>query len=141
MLKNLDGKLMARVPHQEEFDEVVERLGRQRAGEVRAALNTIIDEMPPARNMPHRAFNSSFLGSSLSPWHGGLGHLYTVASEILEGAPDNIIEERAALIFGLFVWECMMQRDEEVWHFWNPNLSQHDPNREPMGKFYFEVAE
>jgi hypothetical protein len=27
----------------------------------------------------------------------------------------------------------MMQR-YEIWHFWTQNLSQHDPNREPMGK-------
>lgn len=47
---------------------------------------------------------------------------------------------RACLIFGLFVWECMMSRNER-WHFVDPNLSAKDPNREITGKVYFEEAD
>jgi len=51
-----------------------------------------------------------------------------------------VVEERAALIFGLFVWESVMQRGEN-WVFYDPNLSLTDPNREVTGKVYFERAE
>jgi hypothetical protein len=40
-------------------------------------------------------------------------------------------------MFGLFVWECIMNRDEE-WVFYDPNLTPNDPNREITGKVYFE---
>ena len=42
------------------------------------------------------------------------------------------------LIFGLFVWESIMDRDEK-WIFYDPNLSSTDPNREITGKVYFET--
>ena len=32
-----------------------------------------------------------------------------------------------------------MERDES-WVFYDPNLSATDPNREPLGKVYFERA-
>jgi hypothetical protein len=48
-----------------------------------------------------------------------------------------VVQQRAALIFGLFVWECVMQRGEN-WVFYDSNLSSSDPNREVTGKVYFE---
>jgi hypothetical protein len=45
--------------------------------------------------------------------------------------------ETSGTCFCLFVWECMM-RSEELWTFYDPNLSSTDPNREITGKYYFE---
>jgi hypothetical protein len=51
-----------------------------------------------------------------------------------------VVQQRAALIFGLFVWECVMRRGES-WVFYDPNLSSRDPNPEVTGKVYFERAD
>ena len=72
---------------------------------------------------------------------GAWSHLYHVAREIEGGrdAEEQEVQDRAALIFGLFVWECIMLRDEE-WMVYDPNLSSRDPNREITGKVYFEQS-
>jgi hypothetical protein len=138
MLSNIQGKLMQGVPHAKDFERVLRLLGPERADAARAHLNQIIDEMAPSPGTGVRVFSSSHLGSNLSPWTCGLKHLYDVACEELgESAEDRDIEARAALIFGLFVWECIVNRGEN-WVFYDPNLSSRDPNREIIGKTYFE---
>jgi hypothetical protein len=114
-------------------------LGEQRVEEVRHGLVKIIDEIEPDANRGTRTFSSSFLGSSLSPWPYPVQHLYDISWDIEgENAPDEVVEARAGLILGLFVWESIMQRDEK-WVFYDPNLSSTDPNREITGKVYFET--
>ncbi len=138
MLSTLDGKRINRVPHPEYFEATQRRLGPDRISAVRADIDRIVEEMTPDAQTGHRTFSSSFLGSKLTPWPYPLAHLYDVAREIMgETAEEQDIEDRAALIFGLFVWECIMNRHEE-WVFYDPNLSSRDPNREITGKVYFE---
>ena len=117
---------------------VQRRLGEERSLAVRTDLDRIIDNLPPDAQTGRRTFNSSILGSNLSPWPYPLSHLYNVAKEILgDTVEDQEIEDRAGLYFGLFVWACIMNRNEE-WIFYDPNLSSRDPNREITGKTYFE---
>jgi len=54
-----------------------------------------------------------------------------------EAADEQDVQDRAALNFGLFVWECIVNR-EESWVFYDPNLGSRDPNREITGKVDFE---
>lgn len=139
MLKNLDDKVMTKVPHEKEFREVLQALRPERAAEARAALDEAIDDVPAAPGTGRRVFSSSHLGSRLSPWTGGLKHLYDVAEEQMgENAEERDVQDRAALIFGCFVWERLMERDGEEWVFYDPNLSARDPNRQIIGKTYFE---
>lgn len=85
-----------------------------------------------------RTFNSSQLGRNLSPWPEPLDRLYRHSRECLgQQATEGEVLDRAALWFGLFVWDRIMQADD-LWAFYDPNLSAKDPNREPMGKVYFE---
>lgn len=138
MLETLDGRPINRVPHRQEFDAVVRRLGTGRTAAVRAELNRIVDEMKPDAQTGLRTCSSSYLGSELTPWQPPLESLYDVAREILgAAAEEQDVQDRAALIFGLFVWECILSRDER-WAFYDPNLSPNDPNREITGKVYFE---
>ena len=139
MLFTIDGKQINRVPHRKDFDAVLDMLGEKRSDEVRAGLVKIIDEREPDAERGTRTFSSSYLGSELSPWPYPLKHLYDIAWEMEgETAPDEVVEARAGLIFGLFVWESVMDRDEK-WVFYDPNLSATDPNREITGKVYFET--
>ena len=104
MLSTLDGKGINRVPHPEDFEAVQRRLGPDRIAAVRADLDRIVEEMTPDAQTGRRTFSSSFLGSKLTPWPYPLAHLYDVAREILgEGAEERDVQDRAALIFGLFV--------------------------------------
>jgi hypothetical protein len=126
------------VAHQEAFAALVARLGAGRAQAVRSELNRIVERMPPDKESGRRKFNSSHLGSSLTPWEEPLSYLYELASADLgANAPEDLVQERAALFFGQFVWECIMNRDEK-WVFYDPNLSAKDPNRQIVGKSYFE---
>jgi hypothetical protein len=141
MLKTLDGKRIASVAHAQKFRVVLSQLGPERAAEVRSALHRIIDEMTPDTRTGFRTFSSSHLGSALTPWKHPLSHLYDVAWELEgEAAEDDFVEAQAAHIFGQFVWECIMDREEE-WVFYDPNLSPSDHNREITGKVYFERGE
>lgn len=137
MLFTLGGKQITSVPHSGSFAAAIKELGAVRVAEVRAELSTIIDSMAPEKN-GSRTFSISHLGSKLSPWPAPISHLYHIAW-VFEGQnPDNKkVEDRAALLFGLFVWECIIMWREK-WVFWDPNLSGRDPNREIMGKVYFE---
>jgi hypothetical protein len=136
MLTTIDGKQITTVPHGAQFAAIERKLGSQRAEEVRADLHRIVDEIKPVDGK--RTFSSSHLGSDLTPWQPPLQHLYDVSREMLGAAADEAdVQQEAALAFGLFIWECIMTRDEE-WAFYDPNLSAVDPNREVTGKVYFE---
>jgi len=137
MLYTLEDKQIKLVPHAGSFNAAIKELGEIRVSEVRAELDSIVDNMAPDRN-GSRTFSSSILGSQLSPWPSPISHLYYVA-RVFEGQnPDEKkVQDTAALLFGLFVWECIIERQEK-WVFWDPNLSGHDPNREITGKVYFE---
>jgi hypothetical protein len=138
MLETLNGKRISGVPHREDFDALLHRLGPKIADAIRRYLDGIIDELPPDSKTGLRTFNSSHLGSKLSPWPEPLAQLYKAAWEFLgNDARDEDVENQAALWFGLFVWERIMER-EELWVFYDPNLSANDPNRDPTGKVYFE---
>ena len=138
MLQNIEQKPINSVPHLKQFNFYCRRLCDERLEAVRAGLNSLIDTMPPDRGTRSRTFSSSFLGSELTPWPYPIAHLYDVAREILgEAAAEHEVQDQAGLIFGLFVWECVLHRDE-MWTFYDPNLSSRDPNREITGKVYFE---
>ena len=138
MLSTIDGKRINRVPHTEDFEAIQKRVGPDQVAEARADLNRIIDEMTPDAHTGLRSFSSSFLGSKLTPWAYPVAHLYDDARTLLgASALERDVQSRAALSFGLFIWECIMNRDEE-WVFYDPNLSTSDPNREITGKVYFE---
>jgi hypothetical protein len=138
MLKNIKGEEIRRLPHAKEFALVMAKLGAKRADEVRRFLNDIIDNLPPDKKTGKRTFNSSHLGSKLSPWPSPLVYLYDVTREMLgSNVDEEDVQDRSGMLFGLFVWEIMMSRDDD-WVFWDPNLDPRDPNREVAGKVYFE---
>lgn len=141
MLETLDGKSITAVPHAEDFNALIRRMGTTTADRIRSYLDDIIDNLPPNSKTSLRSFGSSQLGRELSPWVEPLAHLYWQAREFMgEHATEKEVEDRAALWFGLFVWERIMERDEP-WVFYDPNLSATDPNRDPLGKVYFEREE
>lgn len=138
MLETLQGKQIARVPHREDFDALLDRLGTEMADAIRDYLDGIIDSLPLDSKSGHRTFGSSQLGRELEPWDEPLDALWLEAREFSgPDATDEEVEDRAALWFGLFVWERIMERGEH-WVFYDPNLSAADPNRDPVGKVYFE---
>lgn len=139
MLKSLDDKHITAVPHPGAFDAAKKQMGTVRVAEVRAELDAVISEMEPDKKTNLRTFSSSHLGSKLSPWPPPLSHLYHVAREM--GGPkatEKEVQDQAALFFGLFVWEHIMNRKNESWVFYDPNLNSRDLNREITGKVYFE---
>ena len=140
MLENVDGKRISKVAHADAFEQLLNQLGTERPEAVRRDLNRIIDELSPDRNTGYRTFSSSYLGSQLTTWPQPLSYLYDVAWE-LEGpnADEETVQERAALFFGQFVWESIMNRDER-WVFYDPNIDPRYPNREITGKVYFECG-
>lgn len=140
MLETIDGKQITSIPHRADFDAAVQRLTDPVANAIRAYLDTVIDALPPDTKTGLRTFNSGHLGSKLSPWPEPLLRLYFLSREFLgTAAREADVQERAGLWFGLFIWERIMVRDE-LWAFYDPNLSVSDPNRDPSGKVYFEKA-
>ena len=138
MLETLEGRSITSVPHRPDFDALLHRLGTITANAIREYLDGIIDKLPADAKTGLRTFNSSQLGSNLSPWQEPLARLYLQSWEFLgQEAREEDVQDRAALWFGLFVWERIMERDE-LWTFYDPNLSATDPNRDPTGKVYFE---
>ncbi len=141
MLEALDGKPITGVPHLEDFEHLIRRLGQRKTEAIRRYLDRIIDEMPPDEMTGLRKFGSSQFGRELEPWRRPLDELWKEAQRFLgEDACEEDAEDRAALWFGLFLWERMIARDER-WVFWDPNLSHDDPNRDPVGKVYFECSD
>ena len=114
MLFTPDGKQIKHVPDAAEFKRAVRLLGANRTKAVRRALNHLIDEMPPDKKIGERTFDTSQVASQLQPWPYPLAGLYDIALEI-EGnaAIGRQVYDRAWLIFGLFVWECIMGRKEK----------------------------
>ena len=138
MLETIDGKQVTAVPHRADFDALVRRLGTSVANAVRDHLDRVIESLPPDSKTGLRTFNSSQLGRALTPWPEPLRRLYFHRREFLgQVAPEDEVQDRAALWFGLFIWERIMEADE-LWAFYDPNLSATDRNREPFGKVYFE---
>jgi hypothetical protein len=138
MLTTIDGKRVNAVPHRDDFDALLRRLGAATANAIREYLDGVVAGLPPDGGTGLRTFNSSQLGRTLTPWPEPLARLYHQSREFLgQQATEDEVQDRAALWFGLFVWERIMEA-EELWAFYDPNLSATDPNREPMGKVYFE---
>jgi len=139
MLFTIDGKPISHIPRSrvEYFRSVKNWLGDHRTEEVQAEFDRIIDELPRDPGTGKRTFNSSFLGSSLSPWKHPLALLYEGATDMAgAGASERDIQEQSGFSFGLFAWECIMDREED-WALYNPNLPG-DVNSDVMGKVYFE---
>lgn len=138
MLEWIDGKPVSKVPRLADFNFVVARLGADVAESVGSFLNRAIDGLPRTPESGLRSFNSSYLGSQLSPWPEPLAQLYNLARTV-EGpnANEEAVQHRASLWFGLFVWERVMKRSE-LWTVYDPNLEHAGANREPMGKTYLE---
>jgi hypothetical protein len=115
VLSSADGKQIKSVPHAAEFEKAVRLLGANRTKEIRLALNRLIDEMPPDKKTGTRAFSTAQVASQLQPWPYPLAGLYDIALEI-EGkeAIGRQVYDRAWLILGLFMWECIMGR-KETW--------------------------
>jgi hypothetical protein len=108
-----DGKQIKSLPDAAELKRAVRLLGAKRTRAIRQALKSLIDNMPPDKKGGTRTVNTSQLAAQLQPWPYPLAGLYDVALEI-EGnkATGRQIYDRAWLIFGLFVWECIMARKE-----------------------------
>lgn len=139
MLFAIDGKPITEIPRirAEYFRSVKGALGPNRTQEVQAEFDRIVNELPADERSGKRTFNSSYLGSSLSPWPYPLGHLYDAAVETAgENTPQDEIQHQSGFSFGLFVWECIINRDE-AWTVYNPNVPG-DRNTDVLGKVYFE---
>lgn len=133
-----DGKQIKRVPDAAEFKRAIRLLGANRTKAIRRALNHLIDEMPPDKKIGARTFITSQVVSQLQPWPYPLAGLYDIALEI-EGndATGRQVYDRAGLIFGLFVWDCLMGRTER-WMIHDQGAAFSDPTREIMEKVYIE---
>ena len=138
MLFTPDGKQIKHVPDAAEFKRAVRLLGANRTKAVRRALNHLIDEMPPDKKIGERTFDTSQVASQLQPWPYPLAGLYDIALEI-EGnaAIGRQVYDRSWLIFGLFVWECIMGRKEK-WVMDDRGSTSSDPIRGITENVYVE---
>ena len=138
MLFTHDGKQIKRVPNAAEFKRAVRLLGANRTKALRHALNRLIDEMPPDKKIGARTFSSAKIASQLQPWPYPLAGLYDIALEI-EGkeATGRQVYDRAWLVFGLFVWECIMGRKER-WVMDDQGAIASDQIREITTQVYIE---
>ena len=140
MLFTPDGKQIKRVPDAAEFKRAIRLLGASRTEGIRRALNRLIAEMPPDKKIGARTFSTSQVASQLEPWPYPLAGLYDIALEI-EGndAIGRQVYDRAGLIFGLFVLECIMARKER-WVLQDQGAGPSGPNQEIMGAIYQELG-
>ena len=139
MLSAIDGKPITEIPRAraQYFRAVKNTLGPNRTQEIQAEFDRIVDELPRDAGSGKRTFNSSYLGSSLSPWAYPLSSLYDAAVQMAgDNTPEDEIQQQSGFSFGLFAWECLMNR-EERWTVYNPNLPG-DRNNDVIGKVYFE---
>ena len=138
MLFTPDGKQIKRVPDAAEFKRAIRLLGVNRTKAIRSALNHLVDEMPPDKKREARSFNTSQVASQIQPWPYPLAGLYDIALEI-EGkeATGRQVYDRAWLIFGLFMWECIMGRKEK-WVITDQGSTFSDPSQQIMEKVYIE---
>lgn len=138
MLETISGKKIGHVPHKADYDKLLRELGSQKAQEVRDFISTCLDQMPPDPSSGGRVFNSSHLGSQLSPWPDPLRAVYESGWTICgKNATEEEVQDYSGKMFGLLVWDCVVNRGE-LWRFWDPNLDPRDPNKEKTGKVYFE---
>jgi len=115
LLFTIEDKPIQAIPRSraEYFQAVMNWLGDGRTREVQAEFDRIIDELPRDSVTGKRTFSSSFLGSSLSPWAHPLALLYEAATDMAgETASEEEIQKQSGNSFGLFVWGCIMNRDE-----------------------------
>lgn len=138
MLFTPDGKQINRVPDTADFKQIVRLLGDRRAEAVRREVDRIIDAVVPDKETGRRTFSSSQVGEQLKPWPYPLASFYDVALEI-EGkdTTGRHVYDRAARIFGLFVWECIMARKER-WVLDDQNVNPPDPHRSIAETVYVE---
>ena len=138
MLFSSDGKQIKSVPNAAEFERAVRLLGENRTKAIRLALDRLIDEMPPDKKTGVRTFSTSEVASQLQPWPYPLAGLYDIALEI-EGkeAIGRQVYDRAWLILGLFMWECIMGRKEK-WVIPDQGSIASDPLRGITEKVYIE---
>jgi hypothetical protein len=139
MLFSVDGERISEIPAKRRafFNSVIHDLGPARTEEVRRELNRLVDELRPQDQTGRRTVNASYLGSELTPWPYPLAHLYYFAeASAAENTPEEEIQKQAGFSFGLFLWDCMIRRGDS-WTVYDPNLRD-DPNREVIGKTYYE---
>ena len=138
MLSSADGKQIKSVPNDVEFERAVRLLGENRTKAIRLALNRLIDEMPADKKTGARAFSTAQVASQLQPWPYPLAGLYDIALEI-EGkeAIGRQVYDRAWLILGLFMWECIMGR-KETWMISAQGSIASDPIRGITERVYIE---
>jgi 16S rRNA G527 N7-methylase RsmG len=139
LLFSLEGEKISEIPAKRRafLKGVIDELGPERVEQVRAELNRLIDELKPRDQTDRRTVNASYLGSDLTPWSLPLAYLYDVAVTMAgENTSEEEIQEQSSFSFGLFLWECMINRDDS-WTVYDPNL-RGDPNREVIGKTYYE---
>ncbi len=138
MLFTPAGKQIKSVPNAAEFERAVRLLGENRTKAILLALNRLIDEMPPDKKTGARTFSTSQVASQLQPWPYPLAGLYDIALEI-EGkeAIGRQVYDRAWLILGLFMWECIMGRKEK-WVLDDRDSTSSDPIRKITTQVYIE---
>lgn len=138
MLFTSAGKQIKRIPDAAEFKRAIRLLGARRTKGVRHAVYRLIDEMPPDKKISARTFSSAQVVSELEPWPYPLASLYDIALEI-EGneATGRQVYDRAGLIFGLFMWECLMARKER-WVILDQGSTASEPTREIAEQVYIE---
>lgn len=138
MLFTPDGKQITQVPDTADMRVVLRLLGDRRAEGVRREVNRIIDELPPDKKTGRRTFSSPQAGTQLEPWPYPLASLYDIALEI-EGkdSTGRQVHDQALRIFGLFVRECIMERQEK-WVIDDQNVNPSDPDRAMTDAVYVE---
>jgi hypothetical protein len=138
VLFSRDGKQIKGLPDAAELKRAVRLLGAKRTKGIRLSLNRLIDEMPPDKKGGTRTFNTSTIAAQLQPWPYPLAGLYDIALEI-EGnkATGRQVYDRAGLIFGLFVWECIRGRKEK-WLVDDRGSTSSDPIRRITENVYIE---
>ena len=139
MLCSLEGKPIKAIPRGRalRFRSLTGFLGEEKTEEIIVELMRLIDEMAPDPETGARRFNTSHLGSRLTPWQGPIAYLYEAAEAMADAkATQDEIQTEASFGFGLFVWERMIRHPDE-WAVYDLNLPG-DLNTEVTGKVYFE---
>jgi hypothetical protein len=141
MLYSIDGKHITTVPHSQEWNTLLAELGAANDTAIRQFLNALIDAMPPALDTGLRTFNSSYLGSSLSPWPAPLVEIYHAARRIRGSrATEDDVQDYSGQLFGLMMWQIMIDRHDS-WHFYSEKADLRDASHVRLGKVYFEQVQ
>ena len=138
MLFTIDDKLIAKLPHDEEWKRLVAELGKANLDAILDFLNQKIDSFPRDKNTGQRTINSSHWGSGLSPWPEPLVEVYEAAKNLMgSSATEEEVQDYSGQLFGLIVWKIMMDRTE-TWCFYSEKADPLDPSSTRLGKIYFE---